>query len=127
VDIVRTIDIDLILQVYPKCCNAEGAIDDIYTLISTRFSNQSGIVYCLSQRDTEEVANELCKRGLKANSYHANIDANSRSRIHSDWSSNVLQVSHCTDCLQVSHCTDCLQVSHCTDCLQVSHCTDCLQ
>ena len=84
----------LFLQVYPKCGNAEGAIDDIYTMINTRFKNQSGIVYCLSQRDTEEVASELCKRGLKANSYHANIDANSRSRIHADWSSNRLQVCH---------------------------------
>jgi ATP-dependent DNA helicase Q1 len=82
-----------LLQVYPKSTNSEVAMNEIHVLISTRFKQQSGIVYCLTQRDTEDVAAELRKRGLHASCYHANMDAISRSRVHADWSSNRLQVN----------------------------------
>lgn len=68
-------------------------MNEIHSIITTRFKNQSGIVYCLTQRDTEDVASELRKRKLNASCYHANMDAASRSRVHAEWSSNRLQVS----------------------------------
>ena len=80
-------------KVYPKSPSAESALNDIHEMIVTRFQNQSGIIYCLSQRDTEDVARELCKRGVQANCYHANMDAKSRSQVHAYWSSNRIQVS----------------------------------
>ncbi|WP_316858977.1 DNA helicase RecQ [uncultured Cohaesibacter sp.] len=41
--------------------------------------NQSGIVYCLSRRKTEETAEFLKENGVKAFAYHAGMDANIRA------------------------------------------------
>ena len=41
--------------------------------------DQSGIVYCLSRRKTEEVADFLKGHGVKAFAYHAGMDANIRA------------------------------------------------
>jgi len=44
---------------------------------------QSGIVYCASRRKTEELADHLCKIGIKALPYHAGMENAARSR-HQD-------------------------------------------
>ncbi len=41
----------------------------------------SGIVYCLSRKDTEAMANELKHLGFKAEAYHAGLSAAERSRV----------------------------------------------
>jgi ATP-dependent DNA helicase RecQ len=42
---------------------------------------QSGIVYCLSRKTTEEMAMDLKAAGYKAEAYHAGMDPASRSRV----------------------------------------------
>lgn len=44
-------------------------------------SNQSGIIYCLSRKSTQEVAEKLNKSGYKAKAYHAGLSAEERSKI----------------------------------------------
>lgn len=46
-------------------------------------SGKSGIVYCLSRKKVEEVAQTLSVNGIKALPYHAGLDANARAR-HQD-------------------------------------------
>jgi ATP-dependent DNA helicase RecQ len=46
-------------------------------------SGKSGIVYCLSRKKVEEVAQTLTVNGIKALPYHAGLDANARAR-HQD-------------------------------------------
>ncbi len=41
---------------------------------------QSGIVYCLSRKKTDEVTNLLKQKGFKASSYHAGLDGNVRKK-----------------------------------------------
>jgi ATP-dependent DNA helicase RecQ len=41
----------------------------------------SGIVYCLSRKRVEQVAERLCKSGVKAAAYHAGLPAGERSRV----------------------------------------------
>ena len=41
--------------------------------------DQAGIVYCLSRKKTEEVANYLRDNGIKAFAYHAGMDSNIRA------------------------------------------------
>jgi ATP-dependent DNA helicase RecQ len=45
-----------------------------------RHNDQAAIVYCLSRRETEELASWLAGQGLKAAHYHAGMDAAERRR-----------------------------------------------
>ncbi len=42
---------------------------------------QSGIVYCLSRKKTEDIANYLKEHGLRAEAYHAGLSSDERSRV----------------------------------------------
>jgi ATP-dependent DNA helicase RecQ len=46
---------------------------------------QSGIIYCLSRKNTEAVASKLVAKGYKAQAYHAGIEAEKRSKIQEDF------------------------------------------
>ena len=47
--------------------------------------NQSGIVYCLSRKNTENVADKLRANGIKATHYHAKLSPNMRSEVQEDF------------------------------------------
>lgn len=47
--------------------------------------NQSGIVYCLSRKNTEAVADKLRANGIKATHYHAGLSPNMRSEVQEDF------------------------------------------
>jgi len=55
----------------------------------TRFlgnrTKESGIIYCLSRKTTEELAAKLKNKGFKAEAYHAGIDHDKRSQIQDDF------------------------------------------
>lgn len=76
-------------------------------------SSFQGIVYCLSQKDAEEVCTELQRNGnsqieksriklsyltfsdllgVKAGCYHAGLTAQSRSQVHERWLNNRVHV-----------------------------------
>jgi ATP-dependent DNA helicase RecQ len=42
-------------------------------------SGKSGIIYCLSRKKVEEIAEFLCVNGIKALPYHAGLDTNTRA------------------------------------------------
>jgi ATP-dependent DNA helicase RecQ len=54
--------------------------------------NQAGIVYCLSRKSTEEVANKLNKLGIKAKPYHASIEKTEKEKAYSDFMADKIQV-----------------------------------
>ncbi|CAH8584201.1 unnamed protein product [Schistosoma margrebowiei] len=78
--------------VKPVSGSIKASVGYLYELINKNYTNQSGIVYCFSQKDTEDVSSELKNFGLKVAPYHANLDFNYRSRVHSDWSQGRIQV-----------------------------------
>lgn len=47
--------------------------------------NQSGIVYCLSRKSTEQVAERLLKQGIPAKAYHAGLNHEVRTKIQEDF------------------------------------------
>ncbi len=59
-----------------------NAIPEIITFIKGHM-NKSGIIYCLSRRKVEEIAEVLNVNGIKAVPYHAGLDASTRSK-HQD-------------------------------------------
>jgi len=83
---------NLIYEVHSKPANTDAAMDKICSVITSRFAGQSGIIYCLSQKETEEVASQLRKRQIAAHCYHANMDTETRSHVHHEWAKNELQV-----------------------------------
>ncbi len=79
-------------EVRNKPSDNEQCMTEIANVIRQQFPNQSGIVYCFSQRESEEVAQELRSRGISADFYHAQIDPNQRSRVHQKWLRNEVRV-----------------------------------
>ncbi|WKX88559.1 hypothetical protein Q1695_008306 [Nippostrongylus brasiliensis] len=65
---------------------------ELAKLIKTRFSNQSGIVYCFSRKDCEEVTTQLRGSGIHAAFYHADMDSKRRSTVHEKWVSGKYNV-----------------------------------
>ncbi len=56
----------------------DWVIKDMITFIK-QHNGKSGIIYCLSRKFTEEIANLLKANGIKALPYHAGLDAGVRS------------------------------------------------
>ena len=64
---------NLSYAVYPK----SDSLPMVMSLLQ-KWKGQSAIVYCLSRRETEELADGLNKRGYTARPYHAGLDAETR-------------------------------------------------
>ena len=53
---------------------------------------ESGIIYCLSRKTTEELAGKLKAKGFKAEAYHAGLDHLERSNIQDDFINDEKQI-----------------------------------
>ena len=59
-------------------------MEQILDFIKAR-PNQSGIIYCLSRKNTEEVAAKLNNKGIKAMCYHAGMPSHVRSNVQEEF------------------------------------------
>lgn len=50
-----------------------------------KHKDQSGIIYCLSRKSTEELADELNQKGYSAACYHAGLERNLRQKVQEDF------------------------------------------
>jgi ATP-dependent DNA helicase RecQ len=57
-----------------------------------RFPDDAAIVYCISRKDTERVAEHLVRAGVKAVAYHAGLDPTSRRRISEQFAREEINV-----------------------------------
>ncbi|CAL2075860.1 ATP-dependent DNA helicase RecQ [Tenacibaculum sp. 190524A05c] len=71
---------NIALEVRP----ANDRVNQIVKFINKR-GNESGIVYCLSRKATEQLANKLSQNGIKAKAYHAGLSFEERSSIQEDF------------------------------------------
>ncbi|KAJ1164916.1 hypothetical protein NDU88_005348 [Pleurodeles waltl] len=83
---------NLFYEVRAKPSNNEDFIEDIVKVINGRYKGQSGIIYCFSQKDSEQITMSLQKLGIKAGAYHANMESTDKSRVHKLWTTNDIQV-----------------------------------
>ncbi|KAI8899246.1 P-loop containing nucleoside triphosphate hydrolase protein [Globomyces pollinis-pini] len=72
-------------EIRPKDKSIETSI---VAFVKTHYPNQSGIIYCLSKKSCEDMANKLQKIGLKCAFYHAGLDKADRTRIQNEWAEN---------------------------------------
>ncbi|KAG0549954.1 hypothetical protein BDA96_01G298200 [Sorghum bicolor] len=84
---------NLFYKVYQKSPVGKVVIDEITNFITESYpNNESGIVYCFSRKECEQVAKELRDRGVLAEHYHADMDIVAREKIHMRWSKGQSQV-----------------------------------
>ena len=66
---------------------------DIVSFIKSNYQGQSGIIYCISKKECEVMAETLTsKYGLKASFYHAGLAPKDREYIQELWGANKVQI-----------------------------------
>ncbi|KAI8363834.1 P-loop containing nucleoside triphosphate hydrolase protein [Choanephora cucurbitarum] len=86
---------NLIYKVVQRPDSADETINHITDWILTHYPNQSGIIYCLSKKDTETVASSIYRESkgrIKCGAYHADMDESDKEYIHQRWRRGQLQV-----------------------------------
>jgi bloom syndrome protein len=80
---------NLSYEVVPK---SKGVINNIADLIKERYIGKSGIIYCLSRKSCEQVAQKLSEMGIRAYHYHAGMESADRSDVQRKWQKNEYHV-----------------------------------
>ncbi|CBQ69103.1 related to RecQ family helicase RecQL1 [Sporisorium reilianum SRZ2] len=86
---------NLLYQVVQRPQQANAAAEAMVDYILQHHAGHSGIVYCLSQADTEATATsltEISNGRIKTGRYHAGLDDQSKQAIHTDWRTGRIQV-----------------------------------
>ena len=78
---------NLSLEVRPALDRVKQIVDFI-----ANKPNESGIIYCLSRKTTEELAEKLQKTGVNAKAYHAGLDGKIRSQTQDQFINDDCQV-----------------------------------
>ncbi len=78
---------NLSLEVRPALDRIKQIIDFI-----NKKPTEAGIVYCLSRKTTEELAEKLQKAGINAKAYHAGLDNETRSKTQDEFINDDCQV-----------------------------------
>ncbi|WP_373517995.1 DNA helicase RecQ [Pricia sp.] len=71
---------NLFLEVRP----AQNRLKQIIDFLTQR-PDESGIIYCLSRKNTEKIAERLCDSGFQAKAYHAGMTSEKRSAVQEDF------------------------------------------
>lgn len=70
---------------------AQKRLDQIAHILREHIED-SGIIYCLSRKDTEKVASKLNMMGLNAKHYHAGMDAEDRYRVQREFQNDEINI-----------------------------------
>uniref|UniRef100_A0AC34PZQ3 ATP-dependent DNA helicase n=1 Tax=Panagrolaimus sp. JU765 TaxID=591449 RepID=A0AC34PZQ3_9BILA len=76
---------NLFYEVRLKPSTNSEVLDELKNIINQRFPRESGIIYCFSRKESEELAADLKSRGLAAAYYHAYMEPDKRSKVHENW------------------------------------------
>jgi RecQ family ATP-dependent DNA helicase len=82
---------NIVYHVKPKGKH-DVTIEDMVEWINKNYANESGIIYCLSKKDSEKVAEALTKKNISCVVYHAGLDNNLRQKNAQIWRQNKVKV-----------------------------------
>jgi len=71
---------------------SDKTLDNIISKLQNKYIKQSGIIYCISRKNCEKLANQLSEYGISAEAYHAGLTPLKRRSIQSSWKDNVVQI-----------------------------------
>ena len=80
---------NLSYKVLPK--KTKTIIDEIEKFINDEHSEHSGIIYCLSKKDCENVSSKLSEKNFKCDYYHAGLTTDRKNTVQNQWLNNELQ------------------------------------
>ncbi|KAH8232553.1 hypothetical protein KR032_009329 [Drosophila birchii] len=77
-------------KVLPK--KGVSTLDDISSYIRTKPAHSSGIIYCMSRKECDDVAKKMCRDGVRAVAYHAGLSDTERESRQKDWLTGKVKV-----------------------------------
>ena len=85
---------NLTYRIVPRLGSGEDQIEEILRRHQGdgNISGDAAIVYCMSRKQTEQIAATLSARGLKAEAYHAGMDARARTRVQDAFAAERLNI-----------------------------------
>jgi ATP-dependent DNA helicase RecQ len=78
---------NLIYRIVPRV----NLLDQVAEVLD-RHRDEASIIYCISRKNTEDLAERLGTRGIKAEAYHAGLTPNRRRRLQDDFAQERLNV-----------------------------------
>ena len=82
---------NLYYEVLPKGNNA-NCVANMTSLIKAKYSGLSGIIYTISRKKSEEVAEKLSEQGITASHYHAGMHPTDKLEVQSAWQKGSVKV-----------------------------------
>src|SRR5207247_10529092 len=99
---------NLYYEVRPKG-KKDDCIKQIVKFIKS-MPGKSGIIYVLSRKSTEELAENLCVNGVKAVAYHAGVEAAVRSTRQDEFLMEAIDVIVATIAVGMGMCKACVRL-----------------
>ncbi|KAJ8517624.1 hypothetical protein ONZ45_g5209 [Pleurotus djamor] len=72
-------------EVLPKPSSSTASLKVMVDYILEKHKNDTGIIYCLRKKDTEEVSKGLIEHGIKSGVYHADVSDAEKESLHRRW------------------------------------------
>ena len=82
---------NLYYEIRTKTTNT-NATETIAALIKAKYQNLTGIVYTISRKQAEDVANKLAEHGISARHYHAAIEPQEKVEVQHAWQKGTVKV-----------------------------------
>lgn len=85
---------NLFYEVRPKPKSDEDLVREIVQFIKSKYPNKtpSGIIYCFSKKEADQVAQGIQAHGIRAAPYHADIPSAQKTRTQREWTNDRIQV-----------------------------------
>ncbi|XP_015515490.2 Bloom syndrome protein homolog [Neodiprion lecontei] len=77
-------------SIIPK--KGKNCTEEVIAMIQTKFKKLSGIVYCFSRKDCDNLADDIKRNGISALSYHAGLTDAQRATVQGRWISDEVDV-----------------------------------